>query len=71
MNEYCFNESFYPNSSIINQPRKFSSNYQIRLYQSACFYLDLDNNWQSDGLVVGRLTNHFQTQCFSTHLTIP
>ncbi|CAF4543691.1 unnamed protein product [Rotaria socialis] len=28
-----------------------------------------NNNWQSDGLWVGPLTNHYQTQCFSTHLT--
>ncbi|CAF1374537.1 unnamed protein product [Adineta ricciae] len=64
MNEYCSNKTLYPK---LNQSRKFTSDYQIRLYQSACFYLDSDNNWQSDGLVVGSLTNYNQTQCFITY----
>ncbi|UJR07022.1 hypothetical protein I4U23_011310 [Adineta vaga] len=69
INEYCLNEkNFYPNSSMINQPRKFLSNYGVRLYKSACLYLDANNNWKSDGLIVGPLTNHYQTQCFSTYL---
>ncbi|CAF1690732.1 unnamed protein product, partial [Adineta ricciae] len=28
-----------------------------------------NQQWQSDGLIVGPLTNHDQTQCYSTHLT--
>ncbi|CAF1248670.1 unnamed protein product [Adineta ricciae] len=62
MNEYCSNKTVAP---IVDQPRKFSSDYEIRLYQSSCFYLDSNNNWQSNRLVVGRLTNLYQTQCFS------
>jgi hypothetical protein len=30
----------------------FSSNYSIRVYQSGCFYLNSNNSWQSDGLLV-------------------
>ncbi len=54
---------------ITNQIFNFISNYELRIYTSGCYYLDTNNNWQSDGLVVGSLTNHYQTQCFSTHLT--
>ncbi len=39
------------------------------MYTSGCYYLDENNQWQSDGLVVGPLTNYDQTHCFSTHLT--
>jgi hypothetical protein len=38
--------------SIPNQPTIFSSDYSVRVYQSGCFYLDSNNNWQSDGLFV-------------------
>jgi polycystin 1L2 len=31
--------------------------------------LDKDNQWKSDGLIVGSLTNHNETECYSTHLT--
>jgi hypothetical protein len=54
---------------ITNQRFNFTSNYELRIYTSGCYYLDKNNNWQSDGLKVGSLTNHYQTQCFSTHLT--
>jgi hypothetical protein len=30
----------------------FTSNYELRIYTSGCYYLDTNNNWQSDGLVV-------------------
>ena len=57
------------NSSVIDQPSNFTSNYELRIYTSGCYYLDSNNNWQSDGLIVGPRTNHYETQCFSTHLT--
>jgi hypothetical protein len=68
------NLHFCSNFSIINPPIPnekfhFTSNYDLRIYTSGCYYLDENNNWQSDGLIVGPLTNHHQTQCFSTHLT--
>ncbi|CAF1549867.1 unnamed protein product, partial [Adineta steineri] len=54
---------------ILDQSFNFTKNYELRTYTSGCYYLDKNNNWQSDGLLVGPLTNHYKTQCFSTHLT--
>jgi hypothetical protein len=48
----------------------FASNYQLRIYTSGCYCLDSNNQWKSDGLTVGPLTNHYQTECFSNHLTL-
>ncbi|CAF4160578.1 unnamed protein product, partial [Adineta steineri] len=67
-------QDFCTNSSIINPPItntkfNFTSNYEFRMYTSGCYYLDQTNQWKSDGLIVGPLTNHYETQCFSTHLT--
>lgn len=64
----CFNHSI-TEPSIFNEPFHFSANYELRVYTSGCYYLDKDNRWQSDGLIVGSRTNHQFTQCFSTHLT--
>ena len=63
------NSSDCLNLPIISQPYNFTSNYQLRVYSSGCYYLDENNQWQGDGLTVGPLTNHRQTQCFSAHLT--
>lgn len=58
------------NATLTNERVMFSANYELRLYTSACFYFDEQiQKWKSDGLKVGPLTNHFQTQCLSTHLT--
>ena len=54
---------------ISDERSNFSANYELRVYTSGCYYLDSNQQWQADGLVVGSLTNHEQTQCFSTHLT--
>ncbi|UJR16871.1 hypothetical protein I4U23_003769 [Adineta vaga] len=67
-------DHFCSNVSIMNPPIRnerfyFTSNYQLRTYTSGCYYLDKNNQWTSDGLIVGPLTNHYQTQCFATHLT--
>jgi hypothetical protein len=64
----CSNSSF-DTPPITNQRFNFTSNYQLRIYTSGCYYLDSNNQWKSDGLRVGSLTNHNQTQCFSNHLT--
>jgi hypothetical protein len=64
----CSNSSI-KNPPLTNQRYNFTSNYELRTYTSGCYYLDENNQWQSDGLIVGPLTNHYQTQCFSTHLT--
>lgn len=49
---------------ITNEKFNFTSNYQLRVYSSGCYYLDSNNQWKDDGLRVGPLTNHNQTQCF-------
>jgi hypothetical protein len=64
----CSNSSI-DNPPITNEKFYFTSNYELRIYTSGCYYLDENNNWQSDGLIVGPLTNYNQTQCFSNHLT--
>jgi hypothetical protein len=69
LNDFCSNYSMNRSVPISDRSFNFTSNYQIRVYTSGCYYLDANNNWQSDGLIVGSLTNHYQTQCFSTHLT--
>jgi hypothetical protein len=67
MTLYCSNSS-QGDIPIINDVSSFTSNYELRIYMSGCYYLDQDNNWQSNGLLVGPKTNHYQTQCFSIHL---
>ncbi|CAF1309622.1 unnamed protein product [Rotaria magnacalcarata] len=68
LTSFCLN-STQTSPPITNQRLNFTSDYEHRVYTSACYYLDANNNWQSDGLLVGPLTNHYQTQCLSTHLT--
>ena len=48
---------------ITDRRANFSANYELRVYTSGCYYLDANNAWQADGLVVGSLTDHHQTQC--------
>ncbi|CAF4232511.1 unnamed protein product, partial [Adineta steineri] len=70
MNNYCLNNSSVNTSlPITDQPFSFTSNYELRLYTSGCYYLDENNDWKSDGLIVGSLTNLYETECLSTHLT--
>jgi hypothetical protein len=38
----------------LNHNIQFTSDYSIRIYTSGCYYLDNNNNWQSDGLMVNR-----------------
>ena len=54
---------------ITNERFNFTGDYDLRVYTSGCYYLDANNNWQGDGLVVGPSTNHYETECYSTHLT--
>ncbi|UJR19382.1 hypothetical protein I4U23_022512 [Adineta vaga] len=67
-NDLCLNSSnktfFIPNESF-----EFTSDYQLRIFTSGCYYLNEHNQWKSDGLIVGSNTTHYQTECFSTHLT--
>ncbi|CAF1090184.1 unnamed protein product [Adineta ricciae] len=67
-------ESVCSNSSPTNPPitdkhMTFTGNYQLRIYASGCYYLDSNNQWKSDGLVVGERTTLNATECYSTHLT--
>ncbi|CAF1447475.1 unnamed protein product [Adineta steineri] len=66
---YCSQNSSINILPITDQPFNFTSNYELRIYTSDCYYLDENNIWKSDGLIVGSLTNHYQTECLSTHLT--
>ncbi|CAF1131898.1 unnamed protein product [Adineta steineri] len=70
MNNYCLNNSSINTSlPITDEPYDFTSNYELLIYTSGCYYLDENNNWKSDGLIVGSLTNLYETECLSTHLT--
>ena len=63
--------SFQTKSSSTNLPNtkfNFSCDYDLRIYTSGCYYLDTDQNWKSDGLLVGSETNVYQTQCYSKQL---
>ncbi|CAF4233203.1 unnamed protein product, partial [Adineta steineri] len=68
IDEFCSSQSIINHPPISDKPFNFTSNYQVRTYISGCYYFDSDNNWQSDGLLVGSLTNHIQTQCLSTNI---
>lgn len=49
---FCSNNSTPTSPPTSDNAFNFSANYEIRLYTSGCYYLDLNNNWQSDGLLV-------------------
>jgi hypothetical protein len=69
MNYYCSNTTFNENPPITDEPLNFSSNYELRSYLSGCFYLDSNNNWQSDGLLVDFLfLYHYFIYFFSNRL---
>ena len=68
-NRWCTNSSSQSDPPRSDQPFRFTDNYELRLYTSGCYYLDVDHRWRSDLLQVGPLTNLSQTQCLSSHLT--
>ena len=47
---YCVNMS--TDIPIHDQFLSFSSNYELRIFTSGCYYLDSNNNWQSHGVLV-------------------
>ena len=67
--QYCSENSSRTQPPIIDDQFNFTSDYELRIYTSGCYYLDKDQNYRSDGLTVGSMTNHYQTECYSTHLT--
>ena len=40
------------NLPILNGKLNFTSDYELRLYTSGCYYFDENNNWQSDDILV-------------------
>ena len=57
------------NPPWVNERLAFTADYELRLYTSSCFHFDEGTEqWKPDGLKVGPETNHFQTQCLSTHI---
>ena len=52
---FCSNLSSNNNPPITNKRFDFTSNYQLRIYTSGCYYFDQNNQWKSDGLVVSFL----------------
>ncbi len=44
------------NLPITDEIVRFSSDYEIRTYSSACFYLDQNDKWQSNGLLASFCT---------------
>ena len=52
MIEFCSNNSSNNTYPITDEKFHFTSNYELRIYTSGCYYLDSNNNWKSDGLVV-------------------
>ena len=53
-NTFCSNTPVNT-APLFNEPFHFTSNYQLRLYTSGCYYLDENNQWKSDGVIVGPL----------------
>ena len=51
MINFCSNSQM-KSPPITNERFNFTSNYELRIYTSGCYYLDSNNNWQSDGLLV-------------------
>lgn len=56
---YCQNIFMNGHIPISDRMFNFTSNYKLRVYQSGCYYLDSDHNWQSDGLLVSILMNMY------------
>ena len=52
LNHFCSNRSANATLPRSDSPFHFTSNYELRLYTSGCYYLDQNNQWRSDGLVV-------------------
>ncbi|CAF1468493.1 unnamed protein product [Adineta ricciae] len=51
INERCSNFSMNT-PPITNQPFHFTFDYQLRIFTSGCYYLDSNNQWQTNGLIV-------------------
>ena len=48
----------------------FTSDFELRIYSSGCYYFDLKTgNWMSDGLEIMKDTTATSAHCVATHLT--
>jgi hypothetical protein len=52
VNAACVSSSMVGSPPITDQAFNFTSDYELRVYSSGCYYLDAQNRWQSDGLTV-------------------
>ena len=51
--QHCFNRSMSVMSLPISDDAfHFTSNYQLRVYTSGCYFIDDNGQWKADGLVV-------------------
>ncbi|CAM4771183.1 unnamed protein product [Rotaria magnacalcarata] len=68
---HCIKYVNASNSAVLVKDEivNFTSNYQLRSYSSACYYLDASLYWDTQNMLVGPQTSHTQTQCFTNHLT--
>jgi hypothetical protein len=66
--DLCNHTSSLQTPPMSDRKLDFTSDYELRFYTSGCHYLDDNNNWQSDNMLVGSSTNHYQTQCYATQL---
>lgn len=58
--QFCSNNFKDQNiSQIFNERFHFTSDYEMRMYTSGCYYLHSNNQWKSDGLIV--CSNSFYT----------
>ena len=48
--EYCDHRS--SSLVVIDEKRNFTCDYSLRVYHSACYYLDANDRWRSDGMRV-------------------
>ncbi|UJR11183.1 hypothetical protein I4U23_015364 [Adineta vaga] len=49
MNDLCLNSSLN-NPSTADKQVHFTSNYEMEIFTSTCYYLDTNNPWKTDGL---------------------
>ena len=63
--KFCSDKTLHPNLFVkVDQPFHFTADYRLRIYQSGCFYLDSNHQWQSDGLRVSCFFLSFLFSCF-------
>ena len=52
LNSTEINNCSITNPPITNEKFNFTSDYELLIYTSGCYYLDKNNQWKSDGLLV-------------------